>query len=90
MIPQHTPRRVRSVDWQFMNEGVVLAQAAYTKRFRRRTYASFEPWSSDVDDTHEWAPPPLLTTTPHQWEDVSALDRFNVLRCPYTVGLGER
>ncbi|GFV17214.1 hypothetical protein TNCV_2591921 [Trichonephila clavipes] len=27
-------------------------------------------------------PPPLLTTTPHQREDVSALDRFNVHRCP--------
>ncbi|GFS56950.1 uncharacterized protein TNCV_2661341 [Trichonephila clavipes] len=26
--------------------------------------------------------PPLLTTTPHQWEDFSALDRFNVHRCP--------
>ncbi|GFV93532.1 uncharacterized protein TNCV_1988451 [Trichonephila clavipes] len=26
--------------------------------------------------------PPLLTTTSHQWEDVSALDRFNVYRCP--------
>ncbi|GFT98291.1 uncharacterized protein TNCV_2903881 [Trichonephila clavipes] len=26
--------------------------------------------------------PPLLTTTPQQWEDVSALDRFNVHRCP--------
>ncbi|GFV69205.1 uncharacterized protein TNCV_3861291 [Trichonephila clavipes] len=26
--------------------------------------------------------PPLLTTTPHQREDVSALDRFNVPRCP--------
>ncbi|GFW99897.1 uncharacterized protein TNCV_2126051 [Trichonephila clavipes] len=25
---------------------------------------------------------PLLTTTPHQREDVSALDRFNVHRCP--------
>ncbi|GFY10342.1 uncharacterized protein TNCV_2630191 [Trichonephila clavipes] len=25
--------------------------------------------------------PPLITTTPHQWEDVSALDRFNVHRC---------
>ncbi|GFX06970.1 hypothetical protein TNCV_1555731 [Trichonephila clavipes] len=25
---------------------------------------------------------PLLTTTPHQWEDVSALDRFNVHRYP--------
>ncbi|GFT92607.1 uncharacterized protein TNCV_1480941 [Trichonephila clavipes] len=27
-------------------------------------------------------PPTLLTTTPHQWENVSALDRFNVHRCP--------
>ncbi|GFU65621.1 uncharacterized protein TNCV_635441 [Trichonephila clavipes] len=26
--------------------------------------------------------PPLLTTTPHQREDVAALDRFNVHRCP--------
>ncbi|GFW85124.1 uncharacterized protein TNCV_3248641 [Trichonephila clavipes] len=25
--------------------------------------------------------PLLLTTTPHQWEDISALDRFNVHRC---------
>ncbi|GFV18544.1 uncharacterized protein TNCV_2871771 [Trichonephila clavipes] len=31
--------------------------------------------------TSEMAPP-LLTTTPHQREDVSALDRFNVHRCP--------
>ncbi|GFT03772.1 hypothetical protein TNCV_411521 [Trichonephila clavipes] len=31
--------------------------------------------------THELAPP-LLTTTPHQREDISALDRFNVHRCP--------
>ncbi|GFW63114.1 uncharacterized protein TNCV_4454621 [Trichonephila clavipes] len=26
--------------------------------------------------------PPLLTTTPQQREDISALDRFNVHRCP--------
>ncbi|GFW19864.1 uncharacterized protein TNCV_3561671 [Trichonephila clavipes] len=26
--------------------------------------------------------PPLLITTPHQREDVSALDRFNMHRCP--------
>ncbi|GFV93982.1 uncharacterized protein TNCV_3573351 [Trichonephila clavipes] len=26
--------------------------------------------------------PPLLTTTPHQRKNVSALDRFNVHRCP--------
>ncbi|GFU09504.1 hypothetical protein TNCV_2089711 [Trichonephila clavipes] len=24
----------------------------------------------------------LLTTTPHQWEDVSALDRYRVHHCP--------
>ncbi|GFT15438.1 uncharacterized protein TNCV_3264551 [Trichonephila clavipes] len=41
---------------------------------------NFEPWSND-GTTPELAPP-LLTTTPHQWEDVSALDRFNVHRCP--------
>ncbi|GFY10742.1 putative RNA-directed DNA polymerase from transposon X-element [Trichonephila clavipes] len=36
---------------------------------------NFEPWSVT------WTTPelpPLLTTTPHQREDVSALDRFNV------------
>ncbi|GFT24213.1 uncharacterized protein TNCV_2064421 [Trichonephila clavipes] len=31
--------------------------------------------------------PPLLTTTPHQREDVSALDRFNVHRCPTRRGV---
>ncbi|GFX19870.1 hypothetical protein TNCV_1434311 [Trichonephila clavipes] len=35
--------------------------------------------------------PPLLTTTPHQREDVSALDRFNVHCCPtrYTRAFGD-
>ncbi|GFU59556.1 hypothetical protein TNCV_2012451 [Trichonephila clavipes] len=35
---------------------------------------------------------PSLTTTPHQREDVSALDRFNVHRCPHgsLVVLGSR
>ncbi|GFT30313.1 uncharacterized protein TNCV_2376171 [Trichonephila clavipes] len=41
---------------------------------------NFEPWSSDVDDTG--AGTPLRTTTPHHREDVSALDSFNVHRCP--------
>ncbi|GFX55008.1 hypothetical protein TNCV_4356641 [Trichonephila clavipes] len=31
--------------------------------------------------------PPLLTTTPHQREDISALDRFNDASLPYTAGL---
>ncbi|GFV45131.1 uncharacterized protein TNCV_2792061 [Trichonephila clavipes] len=35
-----------------------------------------EPWT-----TPELAPP-LLTTTPYQREDVLALDRFNLHRCP--------
>ncbi|GFU06519.1 uncharacterized protein TNCV_4651901 [Trichonephila clavipes] len=26
--------------------------------------------------------PPLLTTTPHQRKDISALDRFSMHRCP--------
>ncbi|GFY20174.1 uncharacterized protein TNCV_208061 [Trichonephila clavipes] len=39
--------------------------------------------------------PPLLATTPHQLEDVSALDTFNVHRCPTWrvfsgTGLGTR
>ncbi|GFS55453.1 hypothetical protein TNCV_1627211 [Trichonephila clavipes] len=25
---------------------------------------------------------PVLTTTPHQWDDVSTLNRFNGRRCP--------
>ncbi|GFU23374.1 hypothetical protein TNCV_2369161 [Trichonephila clavipes] len=40
----------------------------------------FEPWSSDVDDTRAGTPSPNYHTTPR--EDVSALDRFNVHRCP--------
>ncbi|GFX43200.1 uncharacterized protein TNCV_2389081 [Trichonephila clavipes] len=32
--------------------------------------------------------PSLLTTTPHQWDDVSALDTFNVHRCPTLSGTG--
>ncbi|GFU62923.1 uncharacterized protein TNCV_40731 [Trichonephila clavipes] len=40
---------------------------------------NFEPWSSSWT-TPELAPP--LTTTPHQREDISALDRFSVHRCP--------
>ncbi|GFV97865.1 uncharacterized protein TNCV_2021801 [Trichonephila clavipes] len=41
---------------------------------------NFEPWSSNLMTPE--LEPPLLTTTPHQREDVSALDRFNVNRCP--------
>ncbi|GFY19596.1 uncharacterized protein TNCV_4647681 [Trichonephila clavipes] len=34
--------------------------------------------------------PALLTTTPHQWEDISALDRFNVHRCPIRVSAEDK
>ncbi|GFW14449.1 hypothetical protein TNCV_298691 [Trichonephila clavipes] len=47
----------------------------------------FEACSSDVDDTRAGTPP-LLTTTPHQWEDVSAVDRFNMHRSPARRGTG--
>ncbi|GFY01408.1 hypothetical protein TNCV_850161 [Trichonephila clavipes] len=51
----------------------------YTRAFGDRP-RNFEPWPSDV--TTPKMAPPLLTTSPHQREDVSALDRFNVHRCP--------
>ncbi|GFT94959.1 adhesion G protein-coupled receptor B2 [Trichonephila clavipes] len=41
---------------------------------------NFEPRSSEMAPTPEMASP-FLATTPHR-EDVSALDRFNVHRCP--------
>ncbi|GFT54741.1 uncharacterized protein TNCV_5001161 [Trichonephila clavipes] len=58
---------------------VALRQFGYTRAFGDGP-RNFEPWSSDADDTE--LAPPLLTTTPHHREDVSALDRFNVHRCP--------
>ncbi|GFV65579.1 uncharacterized protein LOC103524116 [Trichonephila clavipes] len=45
---------------------------------------NFEPWSSDEDDTS--AGTPLLTTTPHQRKNVSAVDRS--LHCVSLVVLG--
>ncbi|GFX15600.1 uncharacterized protein TNCV_2130881 [Trichonephila clavipes] len=54
----------------------------YTRAFGNGP-RNFEPWSSDVDDTRAGTPPsPNYHTTPHQREDVSALDRFNAHRCP--------
>ncbi|GFU44711.1 hypothetical protein TNCV_1612951 [Trichonephila clavipes] len=58
---------------------LVRPVASYTRAFGDGP-RNFEPWSSDVDDTLSWHPL-SLTTTPHQREDVSALDRFNVHRC---------
>ncbi|GFW87886.1 uncharacterized protein TNCV_1359901 [Trichonephila clavipes] len=58
------------------------------------TYTSYEPARGLLATDHvilnhgqvTWTTPdlasPLLTTTPHQREDISALDRFNVHRCP--------
>ncbi|GFV82275.1 hypothetical protein TNCV_3219871 [Trichonephila clavipes] len=56
-----------------------IHRVSYTRAFGDEP-RNFEPWSSDEDDTR--AGTPLLTTTPHQREDVSALDRFNVHRSP--------
>ncbi|GFW77009.1 uncharacterized protein TNCV_2724391 [Trichonephila clavipes] len=63
---------------EFLNINVALF--SYTRAFGDGP-RHFEPWSSDVDDTCEQASP-LLTTTPHQRENVSSLDRFNVHRYP--------
>ncbi|GFS76608.1 hypothetical protein TNCV_1622051 [Trichonephila clavipes] len=54
-----------------------VAQFKYTRVFGNGP-RNFEPWSRDEDDTSVGTP--LLTTTTHQREDVSALDRFNVHR----------
>ncbi|GFU06788.1 hypothetical protein TNCV_4353471 [Trichonephila clavipes] len=58
---------------------VNVALVSYTKAFGDGP-RHFEPQSSDENDTR--AGTPLLTTTPHQREDVSALDRFIMHRCP--------
>ncbi|GFW97685.1 uncharacterized protein TNCV_1424491 [Trichonephila clavipes] len=69
---QERPRALRG--WQTRDQW----NRRYTRAFGDGP-RNFEPWSSDVDDTR--AGTPSLTTT-HQREDVSALDRFNVHRCP--------
>ncbi|GFW23181.1 uncharacterized protein TNCV_3802811 [Trichonephila clavipes] len=50
-----------------------------------RALGDGQQWSNDNGQVTWTTPelaPPLLTTTPHQREDVSALDRFNVHRIP--------
>ncbi|GFW19257.1 uncharacterized protein TNCV_255841 [Trichonephila clavipes] len=67
----------RPVVWK--NDTLPLDLIRYTRAFGDGP-RNFEPWSSDVEP---WSSdPPLLTTKPHQREDVSALDRFKVHRCP--------
>ncbi|GFU22756.1 hypothetical protein TNCV_5052631, partial [Trichonephila clavipes] len=56
----------------------------YTKAFGDGPRNS-KPWS--VTWTTPERHPLSLTTTPHQRKDVSALDGFNVHRCPYTAYL---
>ncbi|GFT31446.1 hypothetical protein TNCV_608661 [Trichonephila clavipes] len=63
-------------DFSFMSINVALF--SYTRALGDGP-RHFEPWSRDKDDTRA---APLLTTTPHQREDVSALDRFHVHRSP--------
>ncbi|GFX65140.1 uncharacterized protein TNCV_4820311 [Trichonephila clavipes] len=60
-----------------MNINVALF--SYTRAFGDQP-RHFEPWQ--VTWTTPELAPPLLTTTPHQREDVSALDRFSMHRCP--------
>ncbi|GFS69709.1 hypothetical protein TNCV_4052951 [Trichonephila clavipes] len=53
--------------------------------FRKRLLDSFwqQASSSNVNQGQVTKPaPPLLTSTPHQWEKARALDRFNVHRSP--------
>ncbi|GFW49448.1 hypothetical protein TNCV_3059551 [Trichonephila clavipes] len=42
--------------------------STYSRAFRDGL-RNFEQWSSGKDDTPK-LPPPSLTSTPHQWEDV--------------------
>ncbi|GFY09673.1 hypothetical protein TNCV_381671 [Trichonephila clavipes] len=57
----------------------LLKDVCYTRAFGNGP-RNFEPWSSDVDDTRADTPSPNYHTSPR--EDVSALYRFNVHRCP--------
>ncbi|GFW87804.1 hypothetical protein TNCV_1359081 [Trichonephila clavipes] len=54
-----------------------LATQRYTRAFGNGP-RNFEPWSSDKDDTRAGTTSPYHTT-PHQREEVRALDRINVL-----------
>ncbi|GFU88681.1 uncharacterized protein TNCV_4443581 [Trichonephila clavipes] len=56
------------------------AKTSYTTAFGNGPL-NFEPYGQVTWTTPELAPP-LLTTTTHRREDVSALDRFSVHRCP--------
>ncbi|GFV03657.1 uncharacterized protein TNCV_1876051 [Trichonephila clavipes] len=70
--------RLRSITTMCVTSSHFGFVLLYTKAFRDEPH-NFEPWSSDKDDTYQI---PLLITTPHQHEDVSALDRFNVQCSP--------
>ncbi|GFT04712.1 hypothetical protein TNCV_334611 [Trichonephila clavipes] len=45
-------------------------------------FRNFEPWSTQVELMTPQLALPLLTTTTNQWNDVCALDRFNLQRAP--------
>ncbi|GFV92096.1 hypothetical protein TNCV_1895321 [Trichonephila clavipes] len=62
----------RFVDWE--NCPLCVALFSYKRSFSDVPRRS-EQWSSDADDTS--AGTPLLTITPHQLDDVRALDRLN-------------
>ncbi|GFU92924.1 uncharacterized protein TNCV_2080701 [Trichonephila clavipes] len=72
--------------------GLVSSQAKPVEAYSQKVMSGATQglWATDhvisnhgqVTWTTPGPAPPLLTTTPHQREDVSALDRFNVHRCP--------
>ncbi|GFX33486.1 uncharacterized protein TNCV_1006471 [Trichonephila clavipes] len=60
------------------NEKLFGAERGPPKRFKEMVRMNH----GQVTWTTPELAPPLLTTTPHQREDVSALNRFNVHSCP--------
>ncbi|GFX87875.1 transposon Ty3-I Gag-Pol polyprotein [Trichonephila clavipes] len=80
----HCVSEIRNLVWLPKSFDRRTAMASHWENLRQKkvsyTRASgdgprnFEPWSSDQEY--------LLTTTPHQREDVSAVYKFNVHRCP--------
>ncbi|GFW84202.1 uncharacterized protein TNCV_4878651 [Trichonephila clavipes] len=63
-----------------VSEGILTSHCSATRGLLATDHAILN--HGQVTWTTPELAPPLLTTTPHQQEDVSALDRFSVHRCP--------
>ncbi|GFW37238.1 hypothetical protein TNCV_5021361 [Trichonephila clavipes] len=81
-MPPHKPRKSAPIEYTTDEEDMIMYDLKD---------AGFEPNSADeyvLPDHRQvtWTTPELtplhLTTTPQQREDVSAVNRFNVHRCP--------